>query len=422
MVLIALAVKGISSLSTHDDRTVITPHTNETQTPTSESTDTPLDEPTDAPTDEPTNEPVSEPAADAQPVSGGRTATIRMAGDIVIDTEMLDACYDKSSDSYDFVPYLSLIGDTLSKSDYTMINLDASLRKGKYGYSGYPQFTTPPSILQVVKNVGVDMITMCNNHMLDAYCDGLVESVGLIEAAGLDHIGGYVDEADSSTPEIYTINGIRVGFVSYTHSTNTMEKYCDERADILVKRFKTANFQSDVDAVRAAGAEVVVAVAHWGGEYKRSPDSDQEYWAKKLVAAGVDLIIGGHPHMVQPAEYITATDANGVSHTALCVYSIGNFLTQHRVQYTDSGIVFEFTLTEQSDGSFAITDPGYVPVYVWTFKNAAGDDDYRVLATGNALSNRPDGMSDEQYQRMQETWNETLDVMGGDTIIKSLTD
>ena len=303
-----------------------------------------------------------------------------------------------------------------------MINIDASLRKGKYGYSGYPQFTTPPVILQVLKNVGVDMITMCNNHMLDAFCDGLVESVGHVEAAGLDHVGGFVDEADSKTPEVYTINGIRVGFVCYTHSTNTVEKYCDERADFLVKRFKNADFKADVDAARAAGAEVVVAVAHWGDEYHREPDSDQKYWAKKLVAAGVDLIIGGHPHMVQPAEYITATDSNGVSRTALCVYSIGNFLTQHRSPYTDSGIVFEFTLAEQADGTIAVTAPGYVPVYVWTFKNAAGADDYRVLSTGVYMNSRPDGMSDEQYSRMCETWNETTSLMGGDAVLKTLTE
>ena len=434
MVLIGLSVKAIGSLTERDDRTVITPVSNATNTVTPDgtavlsadatSTDATAD-PTQNATDAPAATDVPAAATDtpaAQPVSGGRSATIRMAGDIVIDTEMLDACYDKASDSYDFVPYFSMIGDTLSKSDYTMINIDASLRKGKYGYSGYPQFTTPPVILQVVKNVGVDMITMCNNHMLDGYCDGLVESVGHVEAAGLDHVGGFVDEADSKTPEVYTINGIRVGFVCYTHSTNTMEDHCDERSKFLVKRFKNADFKADVDAARAAGAEVVVAVAHWGDEYHREPDSDQKYWAKKLVAAGVDLIIGGHPHMVQPAEYITATDSNGVSRTALCVYSIGNFLTQHRSPYTDSGIVFEFTLAEQADGTIAVTAPGYVPVYVWTFKNAAGADDYRVLPTGVYMNNRPDGMSDEQYNRMRETWNETTSLMGGDAVLRTLTD
>ena len=369
-------------------------------------------------------DPAAVPQATASTGSGTatglRSATIRMAGDVIIDTEMLDACYDKASGTYNFDPYFSLIGDTLSSADYTMINIEASLRKGKYGYSGYPQFTTPPVILNVIKKYGVDMVTMCNNHMLDAYCDGLVESVGLVEAAGLDHIGGFVDKADSESPEIYEINGIKVGFVTYTHSTNTMEKYCDERAAYLVHYFKNSNCASDIAKARAAGAEVVVAVTHWGDEYKRAPESTTRKYAQALVAAGADVIIGGHPHMVQPAEYVTVTNANGESRTALCLYSLGNFLSQHRIQYTDSGVVFEFTIQENSDGTFSITEPGYVPVYVWTFKNSNGDDDYRVLAMGASLENRPEGMSDDQYNHMKECLQETFEVMGSDTVIKAL--
>lgn len=354
------------------------------------------------------------------PAAGLRKATIRMAGDVIIDTEMLEASYTKATDYYDFEPYFELIGDTLSSADYTMINIEASLRKGKYGYSGYPQFTTPPVILQVVKNYGVDMITMCNNHMLDGYCDGLVESVGHVEAAGLHHIGGYVNEADSNEPEIYEINGIKVGFVTYTQATNSLENHCDERYKFLVNYFKTSNCASDIANARAAGAEVIVAVTHWGEEYKRSPESTTRKYAQALVAAGADVIIGGHPHMVQPAEYITVTDNSGKIRSALCVYSLGNFLSQHRVQYTDSGIVFEFTIQENADGTFSITDPGYVPVYVWTFKNNKGDDDYRVLPIGQYLNNPPSGMNSEQVNRMKQSLQETFEVMGGSSVITPL--
>jgi len=132
------------------------------------------------------------------------------------------------------------------------------------------------------------------------------------------------------------------------------------------------------------------------------------------------VIIGGHPHMVQPAEYITVTGNNGQTRTALCLYSLGNFLSQHRVQYTDSGVVFEFTIQENADGSFSITNPGYVPVYVWTFKNDSGDDDYRVLPVGQYLSNPPSGMSSEQVSRMKESLQETLTLMGGNDVITAL--
>ena len=397
---------------------------NAAQQQTTQQQTQPETEPSAQPTQEIQPESTLEAVLDAPPAAvpsnGLRSATIRMAGDVIIDTEMLDASYDKASDSYNFEPYFELLGDTLSSADYTMINIEASLRKGKYGYSGYPQFTTPPVILDVVKKFGADMITMCNNHMLDGYCDGLVESVGHVDAAGLDHIGGYVDRADSETPEIYTINGIKVGFVTYTHSTNSMEKYCDDRTSYLVNYFKNSNCATDIANARAAGAEVIVAVTHWGDEYKREPEDQTRKYAQALVAAGADVIIGGHPHMVQPAEYITVTGNNGQSRTALCIYSLGNFLSQHRVQYTDSGVVFEFTFQENADGSFSVVNPGYVPVYVWQFKNDKGHDDYRVLPVGQYLNNPPSGMSSEQVSRMKESLQETLELMGGNDVITAL--
>ena len=389
---------------------------------TPEATDVPQQTEPD-PTEDPALAALSQPTGIPSAVTNGglRSATIRMAGDVIIDEEMLEASYDKVTETYNFDRYFDLIGDTLSSADYTLINIEASLRRGKYGYSGYPQFTTPPVILQSVKKVGVDMITMCNNPMLDGYCDGLVESVGHVEAAGLDHIGGYVDEADSNTPEIYEINGIKVGFVTYTHSTNSLENHCDDRYKYLVNYYKTSNCADDVAKARAAGAEVIVAVTHWGEEYKREPEANTRRLAEALVAAGVDVIIGGHPHMVQPAEYITATTANGQTRTALCLYSLGNFLSQHRVQYTDSGVVFEFTIQENADGSFAITNPGYVPVYVWAFKNAVGQDDYRVLPAGEYLNAPPSGMSADQQARMKESCQEILTLMGGNSVITAMT-
>ncbi|MBR4442630.1 MAG: CapA family protein, partial [Clostridia bacterium] len=444
----------ITTSGTQQDRTVIRPLVSSTETPEPDvevqqvvsnnvdpdsapanpggATAAPTPEPSDWSGAVTTGQPVSIPEGDL------RRATIRMAGDVIVDWEMLQGCYDKATDRYDFSPYFELIGTTLSSSDYTMINIEASLRKGKYGYSGYPQFTTPPAILQLLRNVGVDMITMCNNHMLDGYCDGIVESVSYVNDARLDHIGGYVDQEDSETPEIYEINGIRVGFVTYTQVTNDMEYKSDDRYKYLVHYFKNAKFKDDIAKTRAAGAEVVVAVAHWGEEYKRSPESSTVSYAKQLAAAGADVIIGGHPHMVQPAEYITATDSSGNSHTALCIYSLGNFLSQHVAKYTDSGVVFEFTIQENTNGSFSIVEAGYVPVFVWKWPatdangktimgTTKGRDDkpvynLRLLPIARYMDNPPEGMSDEQYARMRECWFETLEVMNNSSVIQVLSE
>ncbi|MBR3504278.1 MAG: CapA family protein, partial [Clostridia bacterium] len=457
LVLLGGVMKIITSSGTREDRTVIRPIVSNTETPSPDETDVQhvavnaaTEDPgaTASPTEGSTvgaADPTAEPqdwnsviATNAPVIPEGdlRRATIRMAGDVIIEWEMLQDSYNAVMDIYDFSPYLSMIGTTLSSADYTMINIDASLKRGKYGYSGYPQFTTPPVILQALKNAGVDMITMCNNHMLDGYCDGVVEAVGLIERAGLDHIGGFVDEEDSKEPEIYEINGIRVGFVTYTQTTNSVETHCDDRYKFMVKYIKKAKFAEDIAAARAAGAEVVVAVTHWGEEYKRAPEAATVNYAKELVAAGADVIIGGHPHMVQPAEYLSVTDASGRTRTALCVYSLGNFLSQHEVRYTDSGIVFEFTIQENTDGSFSIVQPGYVPVYAWKWPvtdyegnpvKSARDDrkkntvyEVRVLPIAPYMETPPEGMDEEQHNRLRECWFETLEVMGGNNVLQIL--
>ncbi len=357
------------------------------------------------------------PVVTAPPVlidsADAKSVTIRVAGDIVADDDILKLAYSKVMDTYDFSSFFEYMGDTLSDADYTMINIDATLREGKYGYSGYPQFSTPPAILDTLKAQGIDMIMMCNNHMLDGYCDGLVESVGLVEQAGLDHIGGFVDEQDAATPEVYDLNGIKVAFVCSTEVPYDMENFCDERTHYLVKRLKNADFEGDIQACRDAGADVVIAVCHWGEEYQSTPESETRRYAERIVAAGADLILGNHPHMVQPAEYVTSG-----GRTALCTYSLGNFLTNHyKIKGTDCGVVFEFTLRQNNNGSYSVVAPGYIPVYVWRIPKSSDSYDYRLLPISQYLNNPPSGMGNDAYNRMKECWNETQQVLNYSNVI-----
>ncbi len=360
---------------------------------------------------------VPAPVVNNPVVSGsGRKATIRAIGDVIIDKEMLENS-EIGKEVYDFSPMFELAHGVMSNADWTMINIDASLRRGVYGYSGYPTFCTPPSILDVLKECGVDMLTMCNNHALDRYFDGLKESLDLADAAGLAHVGAYRTQEEFDTPEVYDINGIKVGMLNYTQYTNGMAEKSDKAATLYGMRLmKGADYAGDIADLKDAGAEFVIAIMHWGTEYQRQPDSDIEVIAKRLVAAGADLIIGGHPHVVQPAEYITATDANGNSRTALCIYSIGNYLSEHRHEnaaYTDNGVIFEFTLQENEQGIIELVDPNCIPVYMWQIDMGGGKHDYRVVPTGEYLNNPPAGMSDSQYQRMLASWNELVQLFNG---------
>ena len=148
---------------------------------------------------------------------------------------------------------------------------------------------------------------------------------------------------------------------------------------------------------------------HWGTEYRTEPVKSQLSNAQKLADAGVDVIIGGGPHMVQRADYIETTDENGRPKQVLCLYSLGNFLTDQRAQHRDCGIIFDFTVTRDEDGGITVSNPTYRTTWVWR-RQSGSSFKYTILFSGEGAE-RPKDMSSADYKRMQESAKETVERM-----------
>ncbi|MEA5067989.1 MAG: CapA family protein, partial [Christensenellaceae bacterium] len=281
--------------------------------------------------------------------AGNRAITIRAIGDIVAHVPILKAAYVRESKTYDFSPMLELIADSMGAADYTVINVDGPMPGRKFinGYKGYPQFNTPPFLLDALRDAGVDMLTLANNHALDTYFDGLKATIDNVEKAGLDHIGTYRTQEEYDTPFVKEIGGIKVGFLNCATATNGMAKKSDPLASQFgLRMVSNSNAANDIAALRAAGAEAVVVFMHWGEEYLREVPSKLKKMAKNLVAAGADVVVGGHQHVVLPSEWLEVKGADGSQRRGLVLYSMGNFLSDQRARYRDSGIIFEFTLRD----------------------------------------------------------------------------
>lgn len=350
----------------------------------------------------------------------GRTARIRFAGDLVIHQNLMDKAHNSKTDKYDFSRFFGLIQDALSNADLTVANVDGPMGgKGNVGYKEYPMFNTPPTLMYALKNAGVDMISLANNHCLDTWFDGLKQTIVNCDYVGLEHFGAYASQTDFDTPEIFDVNGIKVGFLNYTQALNTMDsqKSLDPNAlKFGLRRTSGANYESDVKKMREVGAEVVVVYMHWGKEYLRKPDDNQQYMAKQIANAGADIIVGGHPHYVQPAVYVKGTTSSGETNNCFTMFSIGNFLSDQRQQYRDSGIIFEFTLQENlTTGKIEVVAPKYLSTYVWRV-GTEGDYDYRVVGVEATIANRPAGMSDSTYARLLEVRNEMSEVLNANLI------
>ena len=338
---------------------------------------------------------------------GLRSVHIRAVGDLMMHEKQLEIAA-RGDGSYDFHEQYALIANSLADADYTIANLETTV--GKYkdkAYSGYPRFNAPESLLDAVKDAGIDFLTLANNHMLDRFGEGMVTTVNWVEKYGFDHGGANRTKKEKNTPVVVNVKGVKIGFLCYTQMTNDMEEKCSPRVvQYGINYIKQADFRKDVAALKKAGAEVIIALPHWGKEYKREPGSTAKSNAKKLVAAGVDVILGSHPHVVQPIEYIKTTDKDGNERVGLVAYSLGNFISNMTERYTDSGIILDFTLQEQEDGGFLAVDVGVVPLYVWN-----RDDMVQTLSSTRYDLQAPDGMSPEARQRMKASLLELRELL-----------
>ena len=339
-----------------------------------------------------------------------RSARIRVVGDIMVCTSQLETCKDSG---YDFHSEFEYIRDALSNADYTMANLEGTVGKhDRWPYSGYPQFNCPETILEALKDSGVNFLTLANNHMLDRLFAGLKNTISWVEKYGFDHVGAYRSREERETAKICEVNGIRIGFVAYTYFTNEIEliyKELDPAAtEYGVPYIYNSDFACDIKRLRDAGSEVVIAFPHCGTEYVQQPNADQMKYAEALAAAGADIILGSHSHAVQPMMLKRMTDSAGRSRDVLIAFSLGNFLSDHRLQYTDCGVIVEFTISEDNDGAFSVGGIGYIPTYCW--QPTRGD--VRVLPSGQYLINGPAGMTGEAHARLVQSYHEITGIIG----------
>ena len=348
--------------------------------------------------------------------AAARSALIRCAGDFVIHENLLASALKAGGGTHDFSAMLGEIAEFFGDADFTFTNVDGVMGTKEFarrhGYTGYPSFSTPQSLIYNLKDIGVDLLTLANNHAIDYWYDGLISTVTSVKEAGLYSVGGYRSLSEKQTPCVIKINDISVGFLNYTDNLNQMDKRSaldKEALEYGVDFLERANVQADIKRLRDAGAEVIVCYMHWGIEYRTEPCKSQLSNAQMLADAGVDVIIGGGPHMVQRAEYVSTLGADGQPKQVLCLYSLGNFLTDQRAENRDCGIIFDFTINRDENGVISITNPTYRTTWVWRRQNGSTFE-YRVLFSGQDAE-RPKNMSTRDYERMQTSAKETIERM-----------
>ncbi|MBQ8208630.1 MAG: CapA family protein [Clostridia bacterium] len=256
---------------------------------------------------------------------------------------------------YNFAPIYENIKPIIENADIAFINQETPLAGEEYGYDDYPYFNSPQDLAYDIVEAGFDIVNLATNHMLDAGSQGLVDTIEFWNTLPVTTIGGYLNEEDFNNIRIIEMEEIKIAFLSFTYSTNgvSLRKGFDivipyEDADVIREQVIKANELADL----------VFVSMHWGSEYSFKPNTNQKNLASMMAGLGVDVIIGHHPHVLQPIEWVESP--NGDGHKTLCVYSLGNIAAEQDNDYNYVGGIITFDIVRKK-GEITIESPILIP-------------------------------------------------------------
>ena len=302
-------------------------------------------------------------------IFGGDEVEIVFAGD-AMQHEAQNKAAKQADGSYSFDECFAAIAPYVEEADYAVVNLETPL--GGAPYSGYPMFCAPDSYSEALKKAGFDLMLTANNHALDKRDKGAKRTLDILDELGLDHVGTYRNKADreKALPLIKDINGFKIAFLNYTYGTNGIKV----QNDVVVDYIDKTKIKKDIATARANGAEVLCVCMHWGVEYVLLPNAQQKALADFLTEEGVDLIIGGHPHVIQPMEMRWSKAHNK---KVFLIYSLGNLISNMTTKDTRGGALAKVKLVRDENGNPVVDSASYRLVF--TLQPGGGSKNFRLI-------------------------------------------
>ncbi|WP_377351867.1 CapA family protein [Pontibacillus salicampi] len=286
------------------------------------------------------------------------TATLSAIGDVLIhDTVYNDA---KTDQGYNFTPIFQGVKSHLEQADITVANSESIIGGTEIGVSSYPTFNSPTEVGDAMKKVGVDVVSMANNHTLDQGIIGIQNAIEHWDRLGVAYAGAALSEDEAKNICTVTKHDITFSFLSFTYGTNGIPTPTGQ--DFLVNRIDRDKITSDISRAKKI-SDVVVLSLHFGNEYERMPSAEQRELAHFAAEQGADIILGHHPHVLQPPEWVQTSD----NRQAFVAYSLGNFLSGQENLYRRIGGIMNIKVEKQTTAlgsSISIAKPSFVPTYV----------------------------------------------------------
>lgn len=313
-----------------------------------------------------------------------------MVGDALIHDRLYNTVRNEDG-SYDFKPTIQYIKPIITKYDLKYYNQETILGGAELGYSSYPQFNSPNEVGDAFLDAGFNLVSLATNHTMDKGERGVLNSVNYWKSKkNVVYSGQWSSWDERNEVHVYDINGISYAFFSYTTWTNGLET--PNGKEYLNNVYSDEKAANDISKIRDL-VDVVIVAMHWGTEYSLDVSSSQQYIANYLAGLGVDLIIGSHPHVVEPVEYIN----NGKT---FVIYSLGNFLSAQYGIDRLTGLMVEVTIKKVVDVDGTITVSIESPKAELTYTQTNDYTKYRVYPYSKLNSTiLPDYMNYYEYYK-----------------------
>lgn len=350
-------------------------------------------------------EPTSEPTPEAVPVSKIRLV---MVGDILLHTPLAESG-KKPEGGYDFSAIFVNLKEEIEGADLALVNQEVIIGGEELGVSGYPAFNAPYELGDALMDAGFDVVLHATNHALDKRKKGILNCLSFWRENYPDTAVLGIHDSTESQQEIYVYEqqGIRIAVLNYTYGTNGVELPKD--MPYAVNLLQKDSVAADLERAREI-ADFVVVCPHWGKEYVLEQTGTQENWAEFFVENGADLILGTHPHVIEPIEQITSENGN----QALVYYSLGNFVnwtsgTGAGVSNRMVGGMAQVTIGLDENGEAVITEYGVLPVVCHLEKGFGGVTVYPLseyteeLAERNEILKQDESFSLKYCQELAES-------------------
>ena len=365
-----------------------------------------------------TSAPLAESDIPETPIIEDKHISMSVIGDIMCHNSQYTDAYVASSDTYDFSYVFEDIKQYIEPADIAIGNIETTFAGKERGYSNYPTFNSPEQLATNLKDLGIDVLCTANNHSLDKGYSGLTSTLKFLDDAGISHMGTYDSAESQNEILIKDVNGIKIAFLAYTYGTNGIpvpknNPYCINLIDkdLILKHLELAKEQEP---------DLICVNMHWGLEYKTKQNSEQEELADFLFTNGVDIILGSHPHVLQPMEKKTITLEDGSTKDCFVIYSLGNFISGQNQDNTRNSVILNIECTKSSETNKTTIDSvSYVPIYM--YKSSSGKTKrYKVLDIEKSIKNYENGtnqsIGQKTYSTLKTELNKIKTTMGENII------